>query len=318
MWGLSNIISAMARGPWREAYYGEKKRNINVGLANFNKRRSLDSQISKENNPISTTPDNKSQYPPNLIDNTNTRHLPRLPTPVEAPDSPTVTFKDYPHLKKEMETAKRQAEKAEKLAKSYKIKYYNSNRRAARATAAQAKCKKRLADLYISLQHEKREGAKLLKEASQNHSTSDKELKCKIAHLERQAAVIKQKYLDYRDEVRLLRVRVARAPAVCQRKVKKALWNARKMSFWDQHGRYSDECRELMRELRVNGVPLCRIGGVIKSFANTFGLEFGRIPSERTIERCIDEGGIAAQIQMVEEMLGAGGTHAETLLRDES
>jgi len=64
-----------------------------------------------------------------------------------------------------------------------------------------------------------------------------------------------------------------------------------------------------MRNLRANGVPLCRIGGVIKSFADVFGLDFGRIPSERTIQRCMDEGGIAAQIQMVEEMLDAGGAH---------
>jgi hypothetical protein len=56
-------------------------------------------------------------------------------------------------------------------------------------------------------------------------------------------------------------------------------------------------------------VSLCAIGRVIKSFADAFNLDFGRILSECTIEQCMDEGGIAAQLQMVEEMLGTEGAY---------
>ena len=297
----------MARGPYRPIDFKNTKRVLGVGLTKYNSQRSLGSQLSKENAPTSIPANIKTCRQPNLIDNTNTRHLPAIPTPVSTPGSLIIASNNYSCPKKAVEAANKRAEKAEELAKSYKTKYYNSNRRAARATAAQEKCKKGLAELYITLQQEQQEGKKLLKEASRNHAASEKELRCEIAHLKRQAAIIKQKYVDYRDEVRLLRVRLARVPDICQRKVKKALWKARKISFWNSHGHYSDDCRELMRNLRANGVPLCRIGGVIKSFADVFNLDFGRIPSERTIQRCMDEGGIAAQIQMVEEMLDAGG-----------
>lgn len=112
----------------------------------------------------------------------------------------------------------------------------------------------------------------------------------------------------WKHEVRLLRLQVARFPGVSERRVKRALWNARETRTLISDGVYTPECRALILELCANGVPDMAVGKVLSAFARAWGLILPKVPSARTVGRIKIEAGIASKIQIISEMKDAGGT----------
>lgn len=203
------------------------------------------------------------------------------------------------------------AKKAEESAKIYRTKLYNANRRVARAATILAQCRQESADLRQSLRREVEKGKKLLSEAARSLERSRKGLRSEIAHLRRHAAMLQAECRAYKDEVRILRVRVARFPTICENKVKAALWKARHTTSLTSQGVYTPECRALVLDLCASGVPDKAVGSVIASFARTFGIHLSKVPSARTVGLIKIEGGIASKIQTVHEMLLTKGKHLD-------
>jgi len=110
----------------------------------------------------------------------------------------------------------------------------------------------------------------------------------------------------YKDEVRLLRVRIARILDICERKVKHALWKACGTKNLMSAGVYTPECRALILDLCAS-VPDMAVGKVLLGFARAWGLSLASVPSARTVGRIKIEAGIASKIQVVSEMLQSKG-----------
>lgn len=285
--------------------YGTKKRKAPSHLASLNAARKLETQENKENiqptNTLISTYNISDNSAPFIPADRNTSVSTFVPS-----TAAVVSLSQYKLVQRQAKVAVERAEKAEAQSKTYKAKYYNANRRAARAVTLRVKASEEAAELRRLSEERHRKATQALAEAERSHTRSTADLQNEISNLRREASAIKEQVRTYQDEVRLLRVRVDRAPGMQERRVQKALWKARRIRLTDG-GIYTPEARDLMRTLRAHGVPAATVGKAIRSFATAFGLDCRETPSARTVQRAVREGGLASKAQVVEELLDSEG-----------
>lgn len=215
------------------------------------------------------------------------------------------------YLKEWVNSVTSKLENEQGLRISYQKQLYSTNRKAARAAATFKKLEGEAESLRKELRRSRAAAKRSLHEIQVSHERSTRELNIEIRQLRRSAALIDQTVRPqlerYKQEVRLLRLKVLRAPGVAKRNVARALKATQKSSMTMPDGSYSPQARDLIRQVRAAGVPARAVGAVVKAVAGLFGVECPRIPSRRTVQRCVLEGGIAAEIQLIWEMLSTEG-----------
>lgn len=72
-----------------------------------------------------------------------------------------------------------------------------------------------------------------------------------------------------------------------------------------EQGIISEPCREMIRDLVENGVPVDRVNDVIHSVCDSFSIIVPDKVSPRSVSRIVLEGGFAAKMQLVHEIINA-------------
>ncbi|EPQ56563.1 hypothetical protein GLOTRDRAFT_40296 [Gloeophyllum trabeum ATCC 11539] len=122
-----------------------------------------------------------------------------------------------------------------------------------------------------------------------------------VAHLRRQLHEVRR-----RNSV--LWARVWRAPQIRSHAVEKARLRAKQWKM-KVKGTYSKGARVMARTLVESGCSEEKAGAVIKAIAKSMGYQVkdSEVMSRHTVGRAIQEGGIASQLQLVDEWRGANG-----------
>jgi hypothetical protein len=201
----------------------------------------------------------------------------------------------------------------------YRKALYNATRRATRAIKAKELSQKKYRDLEGRVRNEKREAEKLLAAARAEAALSARGLsiaRSSIKRLELKALLLRKQIRECRQYASHLQARLQRVPRARERAIQNALEKARTIHL-RRDGVYTEDARDLMRTLRSCGCSAVVVGIIIRDIARTFGLEMHDIPSARTVERVVLEGGLAAQAQLIHEVKNGEGigytNHTEKL-----
>jgi len=71
-------------------------------------------------------------------------------------------------------------------------------------------------------------------------------------------------------------------------------------------GVFKDTSREMVRDLVVSGVPLRNVDSVIQTVSHGVGVDLRDSIDKHSVSRIIHEGGLAAEMQLVQEIHNAG------------
>ncbi len=94
-----------------------------------------------------------------------------------------------------------------------------------------------------------------------------------------------------------------------ERSCQKALKDSAKISI-TKRGIYTAQAHQIARFLVSMGCSEKKVGRVIQSVGVMMGMMIKKRMSQRTVQRCITEGGLAAKMQAGHEMVKAKGTSA--------
>lgn len=98
-----------------------------------------------------------------------------------------------------------------------------------------------------------------------------------------------------------------------ERSRQKALKDSAKISI-TKRGIYTAQARQIARFLVSTGCSEKKVGRVIQSVGAMMGMMIKKRMSQRTVQRCITEGGLAAKMQAGHEMVKVKGTSASYLV----
>jgi hypothetical protein len=116
-----------------------------------------------------------------------------------------------------------------------------------------------------------------------------------IETLRKQVKALKQRM---RHSIRGLSCTVERA---------KKKWSFRRVT---EKGIYTIEARKLARLMADSGCARRKVGPLMEWIGEVFGVQLNRSMSRRTVGRAIEEGGVAAKIQVIYELLKTPGTYS--------
>jgi hypothetical protein len=71
-------------------------------------------------------------------------------------------------------------------------------------------------------------------------------------------------------------------------------------------GRYTPAARSLARLMVSNGTGEAKVGNALVDIGNALGISVDRRMNKRSVQRCMLEQGVAADIQLVYEILKSG------------
>jgi hypothetical protein len=73
------------------------------------------------------------------------------------------------------------------------------------------------------------------------------------------------------------------------------------------HGRWSEPARRAVQDLYNVGCSIRSIGKVLTLCSELLGVNLDGVPSRRSIMRMILEGGVLAELQMIQELMNVNG-----------
>jgi len=137
-------------------------------------------------------------------------------------------------------------------------------------------------------------------------------LKRRLKNRTKQYYRARQTVFKYQHKLKLqkdsARKRQSRAASALKREMKKAE-EIRKTHSFKTKRQIDLRTREMLRDLVVLNVPDSSINEVVKTVATWLGVIVTDKVSVRAIGRVVQEAGIAAKIQLADEITKSGGTH---------
>ena len=164
---------------------------------------------------------------------------------------------------------------------------------------------------YSALTKEKEEISDTLSCAQKDAESWCRHCETRLVGLKREAVKLTSKHeqmveklKEMQKDLRNLRAHACRAPTVLANAVEKAKVQQSRLQL-TKGGTYKTEARTLARSLVNAGCSAKNVNAVIEAVAKPLGLEVVGSMSARTVGRCIDEGGIAARVQIGFEIANA-------------